>query len=330
MNRRLIRCAFAVALALVLSLAGAAARASDVKAALSFVPADAAVVMGVDFDKTRTSPLYRSAVKALLSQPDVKTQLDELRKATGVDPLADIHLLLAAFPAEVLNDEDQFLILAQARVSEARLVTYAQAQGAPIRPTTVGSGKMYLIGNRDDGALAFRGELVLLGSRRMVENALAQTGPSSALGTHLAKLSSRPLFAAAVPTVEMRKKLAHEVNELSQLQSLGLGMDLTKGLTADGWGSFATAAAAKRASTLLSQGLQSARTDSGAQQIGLAPLFDAISVDAVGADVTLRIALAPADLDRIQKKLDGLLSALGEPPQSGGAARPAPGAAARK
>src|SRR5690606_20758756 len=121
--------------------------------ALAYVPKDSVGVMTIDVGGVRTTPIFQKLVEAVFkSKPRAKTNLDELKKKTGFDPLKDVHGLVMAAGPGFPADDDDFLVIAEAKLDEARLIAFMQKEGAKLTPKSDALGKWYLLD--DDGAMA--------------------------------------------------------------------------------------------------------------------------------------------------------------------------------
>jgi hypothetical protein len=92
------------------------------------------------------------------------------------------------------------------------------------------------------------------------------------------------------------------------------GANLGQGLDAELMASYANAAGAKKAADFANGKLREARSDRDAQQFGLPILLDALTVQQIGADVTVKLVLASTQLDKLRKKLDALMAPPPPPP----------------
>src|SRR5690606_4788561 len=114
---------------LALPLWASVAHAADVKGALVYVPQDAVGVMTVDVDGVRATPLFKKLVTQLIdSNPKARKNLAELKQKTGFDPIEHVHSLVLAAGPDFPADDDDFVIIAEAKLDEARLVAFMQKE----------------------------------------------------------------------------------------------------------------------------------------------------------------------------------------------------------
>jgi hypothetical protein len=196
-----------LAVLLALPLWASVAHAADVKGALVYVPQDAVGVMTVDVDGVRTTPIFKKLVTKLIdANPKARKNLEELKQKTGFDPLEHVHsVVLAAGPA-FPGDDDDFLIIAEAKLDEAKLVAFMQKEGAKLTVKNDALGKWYAF-DGGKGAMAFRGKHLVVGGTAIFKRALAKKGPSTTLSTALNPHLGKHLAFALEPNSAMRAEL---------------------------------------------------------------------------------------------------------------------------
>lgn len=299
MTKRSLRLVLAAAVCLLIPLWAATAAAADIKGALQYVPNDAFAVAGVNGDQLRKSPIYQKAVQIALKEPGAKKDLARLRKATGIDVLKDIRSVVVAFDPKVVRDDDQFLAVIEVPVNQAKVLAFMQQEGAKYATKVGPSGKYYLLGRKQDGAMAFRGKYVIIGSKDVFDKAMRKTGPGFKLSTKLRKVSGKPLFAAGEVPPKLKKKLTREDKNLGQLQSFAAGADLAAGLTLDAFATFATAAAANKLQQMANMGLKEARNQPEVKQLGLASVLNGISITGAGRNLNGKLRISSKDLNQL-------------------------------
>jgi len=296
MNQPTVRLVLAAALFLFIPLWAVNAAAGDVKGALRYVPSNAFAVVGVDGDQVKKSVLYKKAVEIALKERGAKRELEKLRKATGINLLRDIRSLVVAFDPQVLQDEDKFLAVVEVPVNQAKVLAFMRQEGATVEQRHGMGGTYYLLGRKQDGALAFRGKFIVVGARDVFERGMKKTGPGFKLAAQLRKVSSRALFAAADTPKSLQKKLAREDKNLGQLQALAAGADVSLGLKLDAFAQMATAAAARELEKMATMGLNQARKQPEVQQFGLGKVLNGITITAQGRELSGKLRLSSADL----------------------------------
>ena len=163
---------FVLFLAVILLLPSWTRRAEASGAALQFVPSDAMAVMGVDFDKLRASAMHRLLEQALKKDKTVLKNIQELKKETGFDVFKDIHGLTVVVPEAVLKDDNQFAIIIEANVNEAKMVKFIETKDGKSMPKRTGAnGDFYELDGGKAG-MAFRGKFVVIGGMAWLEKPL--------------------------------------------------------------------------------------------------------------------------------------------------------------
>lgn len=293
---------------LVLPLAGVRlAQAADTKAALAYVPADAVGVMTIDVDGLRTTPYFQKVVAKLVdADPHVRKKLGELKQHTGFDLIQHVHgVVLAAGPA-FPGDDDDFVLIAEAKIDEARLIAFMQKEGAKLAVKNDASGKHYAFDN-GKGAIAFRGKHVIVGGTAIFKRALEKKGPSPKLAAALTPHLSKHVAFVFQPNAATRAELRKEMPDFEQLELLSGGALLKNGFTLNAVATFTTAAPPAKIAKEANEGLAQVRQDKQAKQMGLDTLISRVKVSAVRTDLRVDVSLTQADLDKLEKLLDQLM-----------------------
>jgi len=307
MSRKPLLFLLSLSLLALTALGPSRARAADISGDLAYVPATAFAVVGVDGDRLRRSPVYRRAIRLTMADRGIAKELKELRSAIGVDLLAQTHAVLFAFDPKVVTDEDHFVMIAEARVSESRLVGFIRSKGTKLEPKQGPSGRYYLIGKRGKGALAVRGGRIILGGRDSFARALQKRGPSAALRTALGRVRGHDLFVAALPTPAVRRKLEREHRGFGAVDRLVASADLNAGLRLAMAARMLRAAAARDLAAEANRTLSQARGEKQTGKLGLLGLISAIQITSSGRELRARIDLPAKELAGMLSMIETLL-----------------------
>ena len=95
--------------------------------ALALFPAEATVVLSLDFRRVRASGLWQQLAQLAGDDPDDRKLIDGMVAATGFDPFRQVHRLVAAFPEEARVSRAFGIVLEGDKIDRARLLAYLQA-----------------------------------------------------------------------------------------------------------------------------------------------------------------------------------------------------------
>ena len=307
MSLKPLRLLLVLAVLLVLPLSARLAEAADLKGALDYVPKDAVGAMTVDVDGLRPTPLFKKVVGQLVtSDPKAQQKLTELKQKTGFDVLEHVHAVVVAAGAGFPKNDDDLLIIAEAKLDEARLVAFMKKEGAKLTAKSDTLGKYYLFDD-GDGAMAFRGKYVVIGGIDIFRRALKKEGPSAQLSAALQPNLKKHLAFALIPNQAMRDQLKKEMPEAAQLKVLSGSAHLQNGLQIQSVATFTTAAPAAKLAKQGNDALSQVKGDEQMKRMGLDGLLDRIKIRADRSDLRLDITLTQADLDKLTKLAEQFL-----------------------
>ncbi len=305
MHRHPLR--FLLVIAVLLLLPSWARQAHATGAALQFVPSDSMAVVGIDFDKLRTTAVQKTVEQALRKDKDAIKNIEELRKETGFDVFKDIHGLTVVLPEEVLKDDNQFVMILEANINEAKMVKFIEKKDGKALPKKSGAnGDFYeLDGGR--AGLAFRGKFVIIGGMATFEKAIGKNDPAQVFPTLRASVEKEMLWIAGSTTVVSRQKLGKQDANAGKLESFAAGLSIPSGAKMKASAHFSDAAAADTLAKLMTKGLAELGNDSTMQQMGLAELASRVTVSANGSDLSISVDLTKGQIEKIAKSIQALL-----------------------
>jgi hypothetical protein len=302
MNKHL-RLVLAAALLLFVPFVPRQAQAADINGALAYAPSDSFAVSGVHGDKVKRSQLYKKVLAALLSKKRDKKKLDELKRETGFDPRTDIKSIVAAAPSDVLQDDDAFVVIAEARINERRMLAFMKKEGKKVHKKKGRHGSYYLLGKRQEGALAFRGKFVIVAGAVIIDKALAKQGLAPKIGRAVSRLKRRHVFAVFQPPAKIRREMAKEVPAFGQANLITGGLDIAAGAKLDVVASFDSAKAAQQAELIANEGLKRGAQDRKLKRMKLDGLVNQIKLRRVGRDLQGSLTVSGQQMDRMIKML---------------------------
>jgi hypothetical protein len=95
---------------------------------LALFPADATVIMSVDFRRVRQTSLWKQLAQLAGDDPEDGRLITGLVAATGFDPFRQVHRIVAAFPEEARKSGGFGVVIEGDKIDRARLLTYLQAE----------------------------------------------------------------------------------------------------------------------------------------------------------------------------------------------------------
>lgn len=303
----LLWAAWAVALLL---LVPSTSRAADISRAFDYVPQDAQIVVALDGDEVKASPVFKRIVPALIaSEPSARRDFNEFKRKTGFDPFKHVRGAVLAFGDGFPKDQDHFVFIVDAQVSEQRLVSFMKSKGADLELKNDKLGRWYTLGGRDEGAMAFRGPHVIIASAKLMPAALAKRGSQSPLVAKTkSAIKTEALVVMAKPNPTLRKELGREMPELDQVTELFAalkfpagGLDLRTNL------GFSSPATPSKLASQINQQLAQLAQEREIQRMGLDTVLKQIKVNAVGNELQGSLSLPSSEVDRLISFVERLL-----------------------
>jgi hypothetical protein len=323
------------ALALFLSVTAGACRggcnrspatAPTAGGALSWFPAEAQIVLSIDFARLRASPLWERLAPLVRSNPDDQAQLEELTRRTGFDPLRQIDALVVAFPEEARNGGAMGLVLRGRDFDETRLVAYVRDQVAKQGDDLFSfrrAGRTLWATRRQPTMAAFfpDNRTLVLGTGGWAEKMaeLGRAGPPSGAETNpvLVNLVRRagvdnPVWAAAIVPAATRAHLAADPSLASGagVNRLALGIGLSAGLQAK---LVADLASREQAQAMAQQVVDAVRAAKQSPQVllmGVGPYLDGVSARAENVSTEVVVNLTIPQVNDAVERLHAFLTLL--------------------
>jgi hypothetical protein len=305
MYRQSLRWLLLIAIVLLVPSWTSSARASG--PALQYVPPDAMAVVGVDFDKLRPTAVQKTLEAALKKDKEATKKIGELKAETGFDVFKDVHGLTVVLPEEVLKDDDQFVLVLDAKIDEARMVKFMEKKNGPLPKQQGANGAYYEIDGGKAG-LAFRGKYMIVGGMATFQKVLGgTTDPATVFPTLRTKVEKEMLWVVGSVTAAAQKKLSQADANAGKLQSFAAGISVPDGAKLRATAQFSDAAAADTLAKLMNKGLGELANDNGLKQMGLTDLVSKVTVSAQGTELSLLADLTKAQVERVTKAIQAVL-----------------------
>ena len=296
-------------LAMMLMFA-ATAHAGDGTAALSMVPKDSMMVLSVNVDRLKGSPLYASAMAKVMAEPDAKGMISKLKADAGFDVEKDISTLVVSIPPDV-DSSQNFLIIAEGKFNEQKIVAALGNEGAKVTSVKHANATYHEIDGQ--GGVAFMGNVAVFGTKDMVKAALsAKAGQADSIHAH-------PTMSKLVKSVDTNKDLwvSFELPDslkksmggnpmINDLKSVTASVDIKSGL-----GLLVSIDTASDATaTNLAQMMQAqVKAFAGApemKQMGFDVALQKLQVTGAGTAVSIALNLTPAEFKNVQQTIENL------------------------
>ncbi len=277
--RRLLRTVLAAALLLV-ALPAFAGNGSNL---LPFVPGSAQVVVGIDVDKVRGTPVWTQLMEIANSNSDLQSTLTTLRTDAGFDPIESVHSIV--FASNVVSDSagDHAVVLLE--------VDYPAEQFATVLiedqyvASTVGEITYY---RKSESTVAFLGNnIVAVGEFALVEpglNAAAGQGDAGASGTVATQLGAVDRSGAIWIAVDLP-------SGSQGAQAARLSLDLSSGLSANVNVTMDSETLATESVAALNAQLSGLAGTPEVAAFGLTSVLTGLQATANGSDIALAVSI---------------------------------------
>ena len=292
---------------------------------LARFPAETQVVVSVDFQRIRTTPLWQRISSLASEDTEDRRLIQEFTARTGLDPFRQIHRLVAAFPEEARKSQAFGVTIEGEGFDEKRLLTYARDQarlrGTELKPRAHGPHTLWETGGpgRVAGFFAGKGRFVLAGggwaetmSQLAAEPSRAGAGAES--NTTLLRLverlgTARSIWMAALVPEQTRAQLRADPRFGTQasVMRFGLGLDLGPGLKGELDAELSNGDDARALVDRFQTFLRAARKSPEALLVGAGPYLDRISSEASGPRALVRLDLDEGQTGELIQRLVGLL-----------------------
>gem|GEM_PF-2722086 len=268
----------------------------------ALVPADAGIVLSVDLDRLRASPMWN----ALASGPgkDAAILFEEFAKGTGIDLLRQLRHILVALPGEGQGDRRFALIAEIDSLDEARATAWLrQRKGGAIAAFVTGGSRIVLA----------------QGAWVSAVSTLARKGgatPSAANVAELRRLCEHAaddhvFWVAAIVPVTLRRELitGGRFPDVASLTRLWGSIDLGAGLRAQAVAELSNEVDARTLARRLNAYLNTAKHHPDMLAHGFSPYLEAVRLVARGPRVRATLELPAAQQEDVIDRLDALVRA---------------------
>jgi hypothetical protein len=317
------RTRFALALTLLLAAGcgrGCGARTPAPDRLLSSLPAGTRFIVSIDVARIRASSLW-SRVAALAEEaPEDKQRLARLTQRTGLDPLRQIHRIVAAFPDNARAQGTFALIIEGQGFDEERLVAFAREDsGAKLEARARGRRRLWSSGAGRPAAFFDGTTRVVLGAGAwadtMADLADGVPGVRSAADdlelVHLVARAQpgRALWFAALVPLDVRQALMADphLDSAGSVTRLAASVDLGPGLAAELVADLSNAADARTLEGRIATTVRESKRNAKLLMLGLGPYLDALEAHADGPSLRVKLVLGEPQTKDLLERLSGFL-----------------------
>jgi hypothetical protein len=318
---------------LALALAGGACRggcagpsdpAATVQGRIALLPEPVRVVVSIDVAKLRGSPVAAKLAALGKEDPAGDRELEEFKRRTGLDPLAQLDSVLVGFPDDARKRGELALVLRAQHLDQARLVAYVrdqlQKKGDDLVSAPHGRFTIWSSRAKPDLAGFFVDQRTfVLGAGgwapRLADLAeTAHPGDSAATNIDLTRLTERAadhaIWAVAIVPEATRRMLSADPQSraAASISNLVVGLDLGSSLDAVVTGDVATAADAQSLVAKMEETLRDAKKNAQILMLGLGPYLDGVSARAIDKRFEIRASLGETQVSDLLARLAAYLS----------------------
>jgi hypothetical protein len=297
--------------------------------ALALFPADTRIVLSVDFQSIRGSPLWQELSRGVQQDPEDRRLISSFTERTGLDPFRHVHGLVAAFPDEARKDGAFALYFVGEGFDEKRLLTYARDE-ARLRGKTIEQrlhrGHTLWVGpppaegpptGQVAGFFLDGKRFVLAGggwAEKMIDLRQKASGATSAASNGmLVDLAERvgrgrSVWLAAIVPDGTRQRLLTDSRFGAQASVMRFGgaLDLAPALQGQLQAELSNAEDARAMAQRLAAFLEAARRNPQALLLGAGPYLEAITAEAKGPTLLVKIRLDEARTRELATRLASL------------------------
>jgi len=281
---------------------GNSASARRLRADLALVPADAHIVISVDFDRLRAMPSWNGL--AATSGKEAALLFDGFAKGTGIDLLSQVRRVLVAFPGDGRADQGFTLIAEVASLDETRVAAWLGRQHDERTTAIVHGGHRIVLAK---GAWATSVAALAKGD--------AST-PSATGNAELRRLCERAVgdhvlwFAAIVPAALRRDLIAQaRFPDLASLARLWGTVDVDSGMRVESVAELSNEADARSLAHRLSAYLNAAKRHPDMLAQGLSPYLEGARLVAQGPLVRATLEAPAAQQGDLLERIGALAKA---------------------
>jgi len=284
--------------------------------AVAWFPAEARIVLSIDFARLRAAPLWAALGALATADPADQQKIEELARRTGFDPLKQVDSLTVAFPEEARAQGGMGVILRARGLDESRLIAYVRdqvaGQGDDVFSIRRAGRTLWATKREPTTAGFFVGDSVLVigtggWAEKMAElstkdaapapNAVVASASTNGPLVHLVERAdpARAVWGAAIVPAATRAALAADpkVPAAASINRMALGIEAAAGIDARLIADLATKAEAEEMERQVGAALLAAKRSPQVMLLGLAPYLDGVAAHVSGVSCEVTVHLSP-------------------------------------
>lgn len=303
--------------------------------ALSFVPAEASIVLGVNRSEMRVSAWksVKGPVESL-----AESALPGIIKGCGFEPLEQVDSAVMAFPKTLRGGSNDFVAVVRGRFDLGRLMECARSSAEKehehVTEAKVGTHTVVELGEHGPQVTCVGASTCILASAAWMPKALAlvdgtagsrsvTTDPATVAMLNDTDREGGVWWVGAVPQTFVDEWTA-DGNPLASLKTTHGSLKLGYGLTGKVAFGLSSDDDARQMATAATTEVSSFAATQDARQMGLGQYLAAphVAFAATGPEVTIQVAYNPRELDGLERSFKRLVtSATATTPLGAGAER---------
>lgn len=311
------RSVLAMLTAFLLTLSGTA-WAGNGQNLLQHVPSSSNIVVTVNLEALRASPIYQMLWGMVSGQPEVQEALTQMQTMAGFDPTTDLSTMLISLS----GDDEKFAVLIEGNYNveqiTAALTTLSEGQTASMEyqgytvyhdPSETAADKAYFC-FVNNGLLAIGTQDELGGVLDVIGGGAANVTTNASVSGLISQIDTSGVFwfAGALPA-EMQAELVG--SPMAGMSTVRGGGNLTGGLNVNYVLGSTDEQQATAMAGFLQTGLAQARTQPEVAQMGLTGILDGVTISNSGTDVSIAVAVPEQTLNQIFGMLAAIMAAEG-------------------
>ena len=299
-------------------LCSASAWAGNGQNLLQHTPASSNIVISLDLDQLRASPLYQMIWGMIASGPDAQEVLADMETQAGFDPNRDLSTMLIS----LTGDDDRFAFLIEGSFNVDQIAAFLGTLDPTEMATMQYAGNTVYHDPSETGAdkayFSFiNNNLMAVGTQddlSAVLDVLGGTGAAMTTNEQLSGLCSTAdtsgvFWFCGVMTPTMQAQMVG--TPMAGMTNMYGSGNLTGGLNLQYVLGTNTEAEATAMGQFLQTSLSEARTQPEIAQMGLGGILDAVAISNTGSNVAISVAVPEQTLNQIVGMLTAIMAAQG-------------------
>jgi hypothetical protein len=311
MNKAPTRLAGIAALVLAVATSVTAAHAGTGKSALGKLPKDTSMVLTMNVDRVKKSPLFQDVLKLVQMNQEVSAALALLKAQTSFDITKDVHTVVVGLHSDFQTTE-KVAIVVEGKFDAAKLLAFAKSTSSSVKEHKHRRVTYYSVDG--DMCLAFLGGYLVAAPKSHITAVIdvhSGKAPSVKANKPFMQLyadadTSKDFWAVFLFPPDVRKQFKTQTGGYD-LEGAAAAVDIQNGLATDLHLATTSLAAATALTSLVKIGVAAASSDPQAKAIGLGAALSRMTVSQSKANVDIGFSLTPAELATIRAMIKSFL-----------------------